>query len=254
MDDLKHKEKFDERFSRLALILKDEGLRRLEKSTVMVLGLGGVGSSCAEALARGGVGTLILLDRDTVEITNINRQALAFTSTLGKAKADVMEAMVKEINPSCRVYSRKIFLTPDNIPSVLSSFPRPDYIIDCIDTVSQKLALAEWAIREEMPLLSSMGAANKLDPTKLSFSYIEDTSNCPLSRVMRKECRNRGIRKLEVLYSSEIPMKQGSDGRDKASNLGTMSYMPPIMGQMLAGKVLCRLSGLETYKNKSRIR
>lgn len=237
-----------ERFNRLALILQDEGLQRLQQSTVMVLGLGGVGSSCAEALARGGVGTLIVLDRDKIEASNINRQTLAYGSTIGRVKADVMTEMIADINPDCKVISKQVFLTKENIPQILSSFPKPDYVIDCIDTVSQKLAIASWCLENNIALIASMGAANKLDPTRLKFSYIEKTLNCPLSKVMRKECRRRGIKHLEVLSSSELPFEiQNKASASKADTLGSMSYMPPIMGKMLAGKVIVRLAGIEEY-------
>lgn len=227
------------RFQRLSLLLGQEVVEKLNKACVMVIGLGGVGSSCGLALARGAVGQLILIDGDIVEETNINRQALAFTSSLGQAKSKVMAKMVEEINPVCQVFERQIFLRADSLEEVLSSFPRPDYVIDCIDTVTQKLGIAEWAAKEKLPLLASMGAANKLDPSYLDFAYIEKTTNCSLSRVMRRECKKRGLKNLEVLYSKEVGLSF-SDGR-----LGTISYMPPIMGQMLAGKVIRRLVGLE---------
>ncbi|MGX7108000.1 tRNA threonylcarbamoyladenosine dehydratase [Facklamia miroungae] len=241
--------KIPARLSRLSLLLKEEGLTRLAQSRVMVLGLGGVGSACAEALARGGVGYLILFDGDIIEESNINRQALAFSSTVGKAKTDVMRAMVKEINPECQVDAQQIFLTKENIKETLKSFPRPDYVIDCIDTISQKLEVAAFCQSEKIPLLSSMGAANKLDPAYLKFSKIENTSYCPMSKIIRLECRRRDIKGLEVLYSNEQPFKvQDPDGNTKAQTLGSMSYMPPIMGMMLAGKVIRRLAGIEDYK------
>ncbi|WP_225733027.1 MULTISPECIES: ThiF family adenylyltransferase [unclassified Corynebacterium] len=242
-----------ERLARLKLLLGDSGLDKLEDSTVMVLGLGGVGSACAEALARGGVGTLILLDRDVVEESNINRQALAFTSTLGQKKAEVMQRMVYEINPDIITHAQPVFLTPQGIAETLDAFPRPDYVVDCIDTVSQKLNIAGWCADRELPLLSSMGAANKLDPTYLEFANIRKTINCPLSKVVRTECRKRRIKGLEVLYSTEVPVKRkNSTSRSKGENLGSMSYMPPIMGQMLAGKVIRRLAGMEAIPRPPR--
>lgn len=210
----------------------------------MVLGLGGVGSACAEALARGGVGSLILLDRDVVEESNINRQALAFLSTVGRVKADVMGEMVADINPDCTTITQQVFLTPENLAATLDAHPRPDYVLDCIDTVSQKLAIAQWCAEREVPLLSSMGAANKLDPTQLEFASIERTHSCPLSRVIRRECRSRGIAGLEVLSPRELPVAVNSGGGwSKSETLGSMSYMPPVMGQMLAGLVIRRLTG-----------
>ncbi|QGU01160.1 tRNA threonylcarbamoyladenosine dehydratase [Corynebacterium kalinowskii] len=241
-----------ERFARLHLLLGDDGLDNLKNSTVMVLGLGGVGSACAEALARGGVGTLILVDRDTVEESNINRQALAFTSTLGQVKADVMSRMVAEINPSCTVYAQQIFLTPDNVPAVLGELPRPDYVLDCIDTISQKLAIAHWCASEGLPLLSSMGAANRMDPSQLKFANLRKTTQCQMSKVMRLECEKRRIKGVEVLFSTEVPVKLNS-GRTKGESLGSMSYMPPIMGLMIAGKVIQRMAGLEPMARPPRL-
>lgn len=234
-----------ERLARLRLLLQDDGLDRLQNSTVMVIGLGGVGSAAAEALARGGVGSLVVLDRDTVEESNINRQALAFTRTLGMVKADVMREMIYEINPDCTVHAAQVYIDKNTVPETLGPFPRPDYVLDCIDTLSQKLAIAEWAAAEKLPLISSMGAANKLDPCLLKFSDIRRTSDCPMSRVIRRECRVRGIRNLEVLSTTETPFEVESEGRTKGETLGSMSYMPPIMGQMMAGKVIRRLAGME---------
>lgn len=246
---------YSERHARLKLIFGEEGLEKLYNSTVMVLGLGGVGSACAEALARGGVGNLIVLDRDIVDESNINRQALAFTSTIGKVKAEVMENMIHEISPDCAVTAREVYLTPENIPEILSGLPRPDYVLDCIDTITQKLAIAQWCAERHIYLLSSMGAANKLDPEYLTFTNIRHTINCPMSRVIRGESYRRGIRGLEVLYSKEVLVKVANPGaRTKGETLGSMSYMPPIMGQMIAGKAIRRLAGLEEFPNAPRMR
>ncbi|MCI6206492.1 MAG: tRNA threonylcarbamoyladenosine dehydratase [Corynebacterium glucuronolyticum] len=246
---------YSERHARLKLIFGEVGLEKLYNSTVMVLGLGGVGSACAEALARGGVGNLIVLDRDTVDESNINRQALAFTSTIGKVKAEVMENMIHEISPDCAVTAREVYLTPENIPEILGSLPRPDYVLDCIDTITQKLAIAQWCAERHIYLLSSMGAANKLDPEYLTITNIRHTINCPMSRVIRGESYRRGIRGLEVLFSKEVPVKVANPGaRTKGETLGSMSYMPPIMGQMIAGKAIRRLAGLEEFPTAPRLR
>ena len=238
---------------RLRLILGDAALERLQNSCVMVLGLGGVGSSCAEALARGGIGSLILIDRDVVTPSNINRQALAFHSTLGRPKSVVMQEMVADINPACQVRAERFFIDKDHISEQLGTLPRPDFLVDAIDTISQKLAVAAWCQTEGIPEVSAMGGANKLDPTRLRFSRVEDTLMDPIARVMRKECRKRGIHGLMVLYSDEMPRE--TEGKHSvldekgfvqkgASILGTMSYYPPIMGQMLAGYVIQKLAGL----------
>lgn len=212
----------------------------------MVLGLGGVGSSCAEALARGGVGALVLLDEDVVQESNINRQTIAFVSTIGRAKSEVMAEMVADINPDCTIHAEQVFLSPDGLAATLGAHPRPDYVTDCIDTLSQKLAIAQWCGRQGIPLLSSMGAANKLDPCQLEFADVHRTRHYPMTRVMRRECRRRGIDTLEVLFSNELPLKVEHTGsRLKGDTLSSMSYMPPIMGKMLAGLVIRRLAGLE---------
>ena len=238
---------------RLRLLLGDERLRQLDESCVMVLGLGGVGSSCAEALARGGVGSLVLVDRDVVAPSNINRQALAFHSTLGRPKAEVMAQMVNDINPDCRVSALQAFIDKDQVAEQLGALPRPSYVVDAIDTVSQKLAIAAWCQEQGIPEVSAMGGANKLDPTRLRFAPIEKTVVDPLARIVRKECRKRGIRRLMCLYSDEQPLEAegkrdaiDEDGfvREGASILGTMSYLPPIMGQMLASYVIRDLTGL----------
>lgn len=235
-----------ERYARLRLILGDEGLNRLQRARVMVIGLGGVGSSCAEALVRGGVGALDLVDGDVVEESNINRQALAFTSTIGMTKTEAMRRMVAEIQPDCHVALSQTFLNAANTAQVLGAMPRPDYVIDCVDTVTAKIEIIRWCASEKLSLLSAMGAANKLDPSFLKFSDIKATQNCPLSRVMRRECRVRGLGKVQVLYSDETPVQvQGAGGTAKAHTLGSMSYMPPVMGQMMAGKVIRQLVGLE---------
>lgn len=272
-------------FSRLELIMGTQRLHTLQQARVMVLGLGGVGSNAAIALARGGVGTLILVDRDYVSPSNINRQAVAFQSTIGKAKTDVMCALISDINPQCKVICLQAFLDKDTIAAQLEALPRPHYVIDAIDTIAQKLRIAQWCQDTNIPLIASMGGANKLNPERFHITTIEKTKSCPVCKVMRKECKKRNIRKLEVLYSTEVPIpqrcvgesanndtrKESAPGVDtpiaagtvgagihtqpqprpqKAQTLGTMSYIPPIMGFMLAGHVICKLTQLENpYAN-----
>lgn len=241
-------------FDRLQIILGTEGLERLASATVMVLGLGGVGSNCVEALARGGVGSLVLVDRDVVGPSNINRQAVAWQSTLGRAKSDVMRQMVADINPACNVTAVHVFLQKDTIAQQLDALPQPDYVVDAIDTVAQKLRIAAWCQERGYREISSMGGANKLDPTRLHVSDISKTKVDPLCKVMRKECRKRGIRRLTVVWSDEVPLAvepitgprdHSSRPADKGSILGTMSYIPPVMGQVIAGRVICDLAGLK---------
>lgn len=241
---------------KLELVMGAEGLARLASAHVAVLGLGGVGSNCVEALARGGVGNLFLVDRDIVQASNINRQAIAFRSTLGRRKVDVMRAMVADINPRAAVETRHMLVLRENLGELLDEMRAwaeadggaLDYVVDAIDTVSAKLALAEIAQERGIALISSMGAANKLHPEALRIADLYDTVNCPLCRIMRKEGRKRGIRCLRVLYSAEepvrVPTREGAT-RSERSNLGTASFMPPIMGQMIAGAVLRELAGLE---------
>lgn len=236
---------------RLRIIMGAEGLARLQRATVMVFGVGGVGSNCIEALARGGIGRLVIVDKDVVAPSNINRQAIAFTSTVGQRKVDAMAAMIADINPDCTVIARDAFVLPDNLESLLDDClsvcdGHIDYIVDAIDTVATKLALAELAPARGIPLISSMGAANKLHPECLRIADIHDTVRDPLSRVIRKECRRRGIRHLRVLYSCEEPpaRAQTADATGTRPELGTASFMPPIMGQMIAGEVIRRISGV----------
>lgn len=234
--------------SKLELIMGREGVARLASSTVMVLGLGGVGSNCTEALARGGVGHFVIVDHDVVQESNINRQAIAFHSTLGQRKIDVMRAMIADINPSAQVEALDTFVLAENVPAFLGAYAhRVDYVVDAIDTISAKLALAEYADREGIRLISSMGAANKLRPECFRVADVYDTVNCPLCRIMRKEGRKRGIKHLRVLYSCEepvrVPTRVGAS-RHERSNLGTASYVPPIMGQMIAGEVIRELAHL----------
>ena len=239
--------------AKLRVILGDEGVERLASACVFVLGCGGVGSNCIEALARGGVGTIAILDRDVVGLSNINRQAIAFHSTVGQRKIDVMERMILDINPACRVVKRDDFVLEENIEAVydevlMACGGRIDYAVDAIDTVSAKLALAGLAQRRGITLISSMGGAMKLHPECLRIDDIHKTVNCRFSRIMRKECRKRGIKHLRVLYSCEqarvATAPEGSE-RGERAGMGTASFMPPIMGQMIAGEVIRTISGVE---------
>lgn len=233
---------------RLRILVGEVGLERLAAARVTVVGLGGVGSSCAEALARGGVGHLVLIDRDVVEPSNINRQALAFTSTLGRPKADVMREMSLDINPRCDVVAVSAYLERGRVDELLGELPRPDYLVDAIDTISQKLELAQWCQSRDIAHVSSAGGANKYDPTKLRFAPLEQTTVCPMAKDMRRLARERGVGSFEVLYSVERPQRvePAPGGERGARSLGTMSYLPPIMGQMLASWVIRRILGMGT--------
>ncbi|MCI9628363.1 MAG: tRNA threonylcarbamoyladenosine dehydratase [Eggerthellaceae bacterium] len=241
----------DDAKSRLRRIVGDEGIARLDAANVAVFGLGGVGSSCAEALVRGGVGNVLLIDKDAVEPSNINRQAIAFVSTIGRRKVDVMRDMALDINPDVRVEVLDAFVNAENLDELMSEYEKPDIIVDAIDTLTVKVALALYAQENEMPIISAMGGANKTDPTKLEFSKLTKTHVCPLCREMRKIARDRGLEDLDVLFSPERPVKRSVESRPdrrERSELGTMSYMPPIMGQMLASWVINHL--LEGLKER----
>ncbi len=240
------------RDTKLEIIMGRPALDKLAQATVLVLGCGGVGSNCIEALARGGVGHFVILDKDVLAPSNINRQAIAFHSTIGKRKVDVMEAMILDINPAATVIKRTEYILPENIDeffeSVLSQTGGTlDYVVDAIDTISAKLAVAQYAQEHELRIVSSMGGGNKLHPECLRFANIFDTVRDPMSRIMRKECRKRGIRSLPVLFSCEEPhmtRKRNPDNIHERTELGTASFMPPIMGQMIAGEVIRRISGV----------
>lgn len=233
----------ENQFTRLRRLLGDEGLARLQDACVMVVGIGGVGSSCAEALVRGGVGHLIFVDGDAVAPSNINRQALAFQSTVGQRKVDVMRAMAADINPQARVETVDAFLLPEDVAGLFATVSRPDYVVDAIDTVSTKIALAQHCQQAGIPEVASMGGANKQDPTTLRFADIYQTKVDPLARSFRKLARQAGIDQLEVLYSDEPPTPVARTEGEGRTELGTMSYFPPIMGQMLASWVIRKILG-----------
>ena len=237
----------ESRTDRLERLLGRGGVERLASTCVMVTGIGGVGSNCVEALARGGVGSFVLVDGDRVQESNVNRQAIAFTSTLGRPKVEVMREMIADINPQAHVKTIERRILPDGVENLFEECP-VDYCIDAQDTVTTKLAIATYCDAHDLPLLSSMGAANTFDPTKLAFADIYETSSCPLSRVVRKQARKAGIKRMRVLYSTEQPAQtQAREGaeRSERSDLGTMSYLPAIMGQMLAARAICDVLGIE---------
>lgn len=227
--------------SRLRRVVGEDGIAKLDAASVAVFGVGGVGSNCAEALVRGGVGSLSFIDSDEVQLSNVNRQAIAFASTVGRRKVEVMRDMALDINPQARIAVVDEFVLPENLNAVMARLPQLDYIIDAIDTVSSKIALALYAQEHGIAIISSMGAANKVNPEKLRYADLFETKSCPLCRAMRKQARSRGVKHLQVLYSCEEPAKVGHEEgveRRARANLGTMSYMPPIMGQMIAGFVI----------------
>ena len=230
----------DERFSRTALVFGEEGMNRLRASRVAVFGIGGVGGHCVQALARAGVGKLDVFDDDVVSVTNINRQAVAMTSTLGKPKVDVIRDQVLDINPQAQVVCHRMFYVPENADEVdLSVY---DYVVDCIDTVKAKTELIVRAKEAGVPIISAMGAGNKLDPTRFEAADIFETSVCPLCRAMRAQLKKRGVRKHRVVYSKEEPLNIVADESNGRHAPGSVSFVPPVVGLILAGEVIRNLA------------
>lgn len=235
-------------FSRTELLIGEEGLKRLQNATIMVLGVGGVGSHCIEALARSGVGTLILVDNDKVSMTNINRQSIAYLSTVGEYKTKLMKDRIEDINALASVYTHEKFILPENLEEIFDR--KVDYIVDAIDTVTAKLALVEYAAQHQIPIISCMGTGNKLHPELFEIADITKTSVCPLCKVMRKELKERGISHLKVLYSKEKPIdtKDKSTGEDQGQRRslpGSISFVPPVAGLIIAGEVIREIAGVE---------
>lgn len=233
-----------EQFLREAMFYGTEAVEKLKASHVMVLGIGGVGSYCAEALGRAGVGRLTLVDNDTVGLTNLNRQLCALHSTLGQYKSDVMAARLRDINPEAQIRSMPLLYQEEDKELFFSL--NPDYIVDAIDLVSCKLSLIETAKQRGIPIISAMGTGNKQDPTRFKICDISQTSGCPLARVVRKELRNRGISHHTVLFSDELPvtplpLEAPPPGR--RSIPASLSWIPSCAGLMLAGYVVRDLIG-----------
>lgn len=237
-----------EQFSRTRRLIGDAGISRLWDSKIVVFGVGGVGSHCIEALCRGGVGTLAIVDSDRVAVSNINRQSIASFSTVGRPKVMVMQEKLTDISPEAAVIPIESFVLPEHVDALFASLPfTPDYIVDAIDTVSAKLALAVYAKEHAIPIISSMGTGNKLHPELFEIADIYSTSVCPLCRVMRKECKARNLPGLKVLYSRETPIKpREMAGETKGGRPapGSISFVPPAAGLMIAGHVVRDLLGL----------
>lgn len=230
-----------EQFSRTALLLGTDACEQLAACSAAVFGVGGVGSYCCEALARGGVGQLTFIDHDTVSLTNLNRQLVALHSTLGRKKTDVMRERVKDINPSCVVETLDMFFCADNAHEI--DFSRFDYVVDAIDSVSSKLLLAEKCKAAGTSLISCMGMGNKLDPTMIEVADISKTSVCPLARVMRRELKKRGITSLKVVYSTEPALTPKGQDEGTRPLPGSVSFVPSAAGLVIAGEVIKELAG-----------
>ena len=230
-------------FSRTERLIGTENLEKLKNSNIIIFGLGGVGSYVAEALARCGIGKMTVVDKDTVDITNINRQLYALHSTVGKNKADVAKERILDINPECEVTAIVKMYLPEN--SEEFNLSQYDYIIDAIDNVTAKIDLAIKSQEMNIPIISSMGTGNKLDPTAFKITDIYKTDTCPLCRVMRRELKQRGVKKLKVLYSTEIPHNDGE--RTPAS----ISFVPSTAGLIIAGEVVKDIIKMESGKWKT---
>ncbi|HBF4992960.1 TPA: tRNA threonylcarbamoyladenosine dehydratase [Clostridioides difficile] len=228
--------------TRTSFLVGDDGIKKLNNSNIIVFGVGGVGSFTVEALARAGVGNITIVDFDDVDITNINRQIPALHSTVGRYKVDVMEERILDINPNINIKKIRSLYNKDTSDEILTE--RYDYVVDAIDMVSSKIHLIETCEKKGLKIISSMGMGNKLDPTKIVVTDIHKTSTCPLAKVMRKELRDRGIKKLKVVYSTEQPIelkKKVMNGRKVTP--GSISFVPSVGGLIIASVIVNELLG-----------
>lgn len=243
-----------EQFIRSQKLIGEAAIEKLSKSTVAVFGIGGVGSFVVEALARGGVGRLILIDDDTIVTSNLNRQIHATQNTIGLPKVEVMKERVLSINPTAEVITIQRFVLTDNLGDIIEM--KPDYIVDAIDTVTAKITLARLTKEHGIPFMSSMGTGNKMDPTQFEVADLSKTSVCPLCKVMRRELKKYGIEHIKVVYSKEKPLtpiefehESGIDTSDaavirkKRATPGSMSFVPGVAGLIIAGEVMKDLIG-----------
>ena len=234
------------RFSRTELIFGEDATKKLASCRVAVFGVGGVGGYAVEALARAGVGTLDIIDNDTVNITNINRQIYATTKTIGAFKVDVARERILDINPDATVNAYKTFFMPETASQF--DFSVYDYVVDAIDTVKGKIELILCAKAAGVPVISSMGAGHKVDPTKFEVADIYETSVCPLARVMRTELKRRGVTSLKVVYSKEPPLTPSESDEENGARRqtpGSTPFVPPVAGLIIAGEVIKDLIGYE---------
>jgi len=237
----------DNRYQRTKALIGENSFEKLNKAKVIVFGIGGVGSYVVEALARAGIGTIGLVDKDIVDETNINRQLIALSSTVGKLKTEVARERIMDINPECEVKAYSIFYLPETASKInLSEY---DYIVDAIDNVTAKIMLVEEAKQKNIPIISSMGTGNKLDPMAFEVADIYETTVCPLAKVMRKELRTRDIDSLKVVYSKELPVHTGFSV--ETENLiasrrpapSSISFVPSVAGLIIAGEVIKDIIG-----------
>lgn len=217
------------------LLIGKENIEKLQNSTIAVFGCGGVGSYAVEALARAGIGNFVLIDNDIVDITNINRQLIADTTTIGRDKVEVEKERIKKINPEANVQTHKIFVTPENIEELVKN--EYTYIVDAIDSVQSKLALIEQAHRKNVKIISAMGMGNKLNPTMIEVADISKTEVCPLAKVMRKKLREIGINHTKVVYSKETPTR-ADNSKENQKTTASISFMPSACGLIIASQVV----------------
>lgn len=229
-----------DRFSRTQLLLGEEGMKKLKNAHVAVFGVGGVGGYVVEALVRSGIGAIDIFDNDTVSITNINRQIIALTDTIGEYKVDIMKQRALSINPDIVINAYKCFYMPDNADDY--DFTKYSYIVDAVDTVTAKIEIIMRAKAADVPVISSMGAGNKLDASQFEVADIYKTSMCPLARTMRYELKKRNVRKLKVVYSKEKPIKPAPDkNQESVGNKavpGSVAFVPAVAGLIAAGEVI----------------
>ena len=241
-------------FSRTELLIKEEGIKKLQNSKVAIFGIGGVGSFVVEGLVRAGVGNFVIIDDDKICLTNLNRQIIATRKTIGQYKVDVMKERILEINPDAKVETYKEFYMPNSETNIITE--DLDYVVDCVDTVTAKIEIVEQCKKINVPVISSMGTGNKLDPSQFKITDIYKTNICPLAKVMRKELRKRNIKNLKVIYSEEEPIKieeyiyssfktncicpPGTKRKCTVRNQvpGSISFVPSVAGLMIAGEVI----------------
>ena len=222
--------------SRTELLIGKEGIEKLQNAKVVIYGVGGVGSFVAEGLARSGIGNMVLIDNDVVSISNLNRQIHANIETIGKKKVEVMKERILKINPNAKINTYMADEVENGEESIIDS--TFSYIIDAVDTVSTKLKLIERASKLNVPIISAMGAGNKLDPTRFEVTDIYKTSVCPLAKVMRKELKNRVIKKLKVVYSKEQPIKHETNEMYEKRVPGSIAFVPSVVGLIIASEVI----------------
>lgn len=231
----------ESQFSRTELLLGEKSVEKLAKKRIAVFGVGGVGGFVCEGLVRAGIGEIDIIDKDTVAVSNLNRQLIALHSTVGQNKVDVLEERLKDINPKLILRKYKCFFLPETSDNF--DFKQYNYVVDAIDTVTGKIELVLKAEEAGVPIISAMGAGNKLDPTAFQVADIYKTSVCPLARVMRRELKKRGIEKLKVVYSKEEPVKPAfAEGEETVP--GSVSFVPSVMGLIIAGEIVKELLSL----------